>query len=233
MTSLDRPVSELMQREVVTLQQGDRLDLAEDIMRLGRIRHLPVLDGEQLVGVLSSRDLLAASLSKALDFDEKHRRAFMRAVEVKEVMTRDVDTVTPEDRADDAARRMLRRKIGCLPVVDAKGGFLGLLAETDLVLAALGDTPAGAVDVTPEESRFEEELDQLRMVRDELQLQVHLGRAEAKQLWEKLEHRFAEAEAHARAFARRAEEPVHDVAEAARALVDEIRSGYQKLRELL
>ena len=96
MTSLDQPVSELMQREVVTLQQGDRLDLADDIMSLGRIRHLPVLDGEQLVGMLSNRDLLAASLSKALEFEAKHRRTFMRSVEVKEVMTQDVDTVLPE-----------------------------------------------------------------------------------------------------------------------------------------
>ena len=80
MAPLDQPVSELMQREVVTLQQGDRLDLADDIMSLGRIRHLPVLEGEQLVGVRSNRDLLAAFLSKGLEFEAKHRRTFMRAV---------------------------------------------------------------------------------------------------------------------------------------------------------
>ena len=51
MTSLDRPVSDFMQREVVTLQKGDRLDLTDDIMSLGRIRHLPVLDGARLVAV--------------------------------------------------------------------------------------------------------------------------------------------------------------------------------------
>ena len=87
MTSLDRPVSELMQRELVTLQEGDRLDLAGDIMNLGRIRHIPVLEGERLVGILSHRDLLSASLSSVFDFEASNRRAFHRAVDVKEVMS--------------------------------------------------------------------------------------------------------------------------------------------------
>jgi CBS domain-containing protein len=237
MTSLDQSVSELMQHEVVTLQQSDRLDLADDIMSLGRIRHLPVLEDEQLVGMLSNRDLLAASLSKALDFEAKHRRAFMRAVEVTEVMTQDVDTVRPDDRADDAGRRMLQRKIGCLPVVDEQGAFLGLLTETDLLKAALGLGPdADVTDVAPapaDAGRYEEELQQLRRVRDELRVQVHLGKAEAVELWERLEHRFAEAEARAKALARQAEAPVQDVADAVRLLIDEIRTGYRTLRDLL
>ena len=137
MTAFEDPVSTVMESQVVTLQRSDRLDLAEDIMRLGRIRHLPVLEGERLAGILSSRDLLAASLSRALEFEEQQRRAFLRSVEVKEVMSLDVDTAAPEDSAIDAGRRMLRRKIGCLPVVDDKGSFLGLLTETDLLRAAL------------------------------------------------------------------------------------------------
>ena len=237
MTSIDRPVSDFMQREVVTLQQGDRLDLADDIMSLGRIRHLPVLEGEQLVGVLSNRDLLAASLSKALDFDAKRRRTFMRALEVKEVMTQDVDTIRPDERTDDAGRRMLQRKIGCLPVVDEQGVFLGLLTESDLLKAALGlapDTDVTDVDAVPaEEGRFDDELRQLQRVRDELRVQVHLGKAEAQELWDKLEHRFADAESKAKVLARRAEAPVQDVADAARLLIDEIRSGYRTLRGLL
>ena len=236
MTSLDRPVSEIMEREVVTLQQGDRLDLADDIMRLGRIRHLPVLEGDRLVGVLSSRDLLAASLSKALDFEPLQRRAFMRAVEVKEVMTQEVDTTTPDTPASEAGRRMLRRKIGCVPVVDEHGLFVGLVTETDLVRAALGDLAPESVDVgtgAEHARRFEDELNDLRRLRDELVVQLHLGKLEAGDLWEKLEQRFGEAEARVKALAQRAEEPGRDIAEAARLLIDEIRSGYRRLRELL
>lgn len=234
MTSLDRPVSEIMEREVATLQQSDQLDLAEDIMQLGRIRHLPVLEGERLVGILSSRDLLAASLSKALDFDASERRTFLRSVEVKEVMTSDVATIAPGEPAREAGQRMLQRRIGCLPVVDEHDTFVGLVTETDLLKVVLGlEHSPRIVDAETGGGRYAEQLEELRRVRDELRVQVHLGKAEATELWEKLEHRFSEAEGHARVFAQRAEEPLHDVADAARLLIDEIRSGYRRLRKLL
>lgn len=235
MKALDRPVSELMEREVVTLQREDRLDLAGDVMRLGRIRHMPVLQGSQLVGIVSNRDLLAASLSSAFEIEQSNRREFQRSVEVKEVMTQDVDTVGPDDRADEAGRRMLRRQIGCLPVVDARGHLLGLLTESDLLAAALGVGSRGedAATGTAQAHAFEAELEQLQRVRDELRLQLHLGKAEATELWEKLEHRLAEAETRVKTLATRAEEPVQDVTDAARHLMDEIRGGYRKLRDLL
>lgn len=235
--SLDRTVADLMQRDVVTVQQDERLDLAEDIMRLGRVRHLPVLEGDRLAGILSSRDLLAASLSRALDFEPQQRRAFLRSVEVKEVMSLEVDSVSPEESARNAARHMLRRKIGCLPVLDEEGRLLGLLTETDLLGAAVGadDEEEIVIDATdaPGKGAFHEELEDLRRIRDELRVQVHLGKAEAKDLWTRLERRFEEVEGHAQTLAKRAEEPARDVAAAAGLLVDEIKRGYKELRELL
>ena len=136
MKHYDRPVAEIMRQHFVTLAPGDRLDLADDVMKLGRIRHMPVLDGDRLIGVVSQRDLLAASLSKALDFDAKERRVFLKSVAVDEAMTRDPVTVSPETSAGEAAALLVRRKIGCLPVVDAKGVVLGLVTETDLLRAA-------------------------------------------------------------------------------------------------
>ena len=136
MKHYDRPVAEIMRIHFVTLAPGDRLDLADDVMKLGRIRHMPVLDGDRLIGVVSQRDLLAASLSKALDFDPKERRVFLKSVAVDEAMTRDPVTVSPDTGAGEAARLLVRRKIGCLPVVDAKGVVVGLVTETDLLRAA-------------------------------------------------------------------------------------------------
>lgn len=134
----ETPVSEIMRTKFVTLKTSDRLDLADDVMKLGRIRHMPVLDGQRLVGVVSQRDLLAASLSKALDFDALHRRTFMRSVLVEEVMSRDVVTITPDTPIGEASQLMIRRKIGCLPVVDSQGLAVGLITETDLLRAAYG-----------------------------------------------------------------------------------------------
>jgi CBS domain-containing protein len=132
-----RPVSEVMQSEIATLRVNDRLDLADDVMKLGRVRHLPVLEGARLVGIVSNRDLLAASLSRVLDFSAEDRRTFLRSIEVAEVMSRDPVAVGPGVSLREAAELMLRHQIGCLPVVQPDRSLIGLVTETDLVRAAL------------------------------------------------------------------------------------------------
>jgi CBS domain-containing protein len=132
-----RPVSEVMRREVVTLTAQEKLDLTQDLMNLGRVRHLPVLDGdERVVGIVSHRDLLAAAMSKVLDFDPAARRTFLRSIEVSEVMARDVFSVSPQTALADAAQLLVRHKIGALPVVDPAGKLVGLVTDTDLLTAA-------------------------------------------------------------------------------------------------
>jgi CBS domain-containing protein len=123
-------VRDLMQREVATLEASDRLDLADDIMRLGRIRHLPILSGGRLVGVLSQRDLFRAAVSSVLQLARPAEREWLGAVSVAAVMTPDVVTVGPETSVRRAVTLMIDRKIGCLPVVD-RGQLVGLVSETD------------------------------------------------------------------------------------------------------
>jgi CBS domain-containing protein len=131
-----RRVSDVMQSEVVTLDASDRLDLADDVMRLGRVRHIPVLADGRVVGIVTQRDLLAASLSKALEFDPRQRRTFMHSIDVGEVMSREVVTVAADARLGEAAALLLGRRIGCLPVVKPDGTLVGLVTETDLLRAA-------------------------------------------------------------------------------------------------
>jgi CBS domain-containing protein len=131
-----RTVSEIMRTEFVSLELSDKLDFAQQIMQLGRIRHLPVLLQGRLVGIVSSRDLLAASLSKVLQFARERRVSFLGMVEVEEVMTRDVQTVPPQTTLEEAARLLLRHKIGCLVVVKEDRLPLGLVTETDLLREA-------------------------------------------------------------------------------------------------
>jgi CBS domain-containing membrane protein len=132
-----RPVSEIMRREFASLREDDRLDLADQVMKLGRIRHLPVLDAAgRVVGIVSSRDLLEASLTSVLEFEPAERRTFLHSVAVSEVMRREVETVDEETPLAVAASRMIRQKIGCLPVVRRDGVMVGLVTETDLLVAA-------------------------------------------------------------------------------------------------
>ena len=233
-----RRVSEVMQTEIATLAPGERLDLADDVMALGRVRHMPVLRDGRLVGLVSQRDLLAASLTRVLEFEPQQRRAFMRSVQVDEVMSRDVVSAAPDTTLAEAAQRMLERRIGCLPVVAEDGTLIGLVTEVDLLRAALlgGEDDERTLEgerVGEFEDRFQSEMEALRRTRDELRVQVHLGAAEARELWERVEKKWQEVESRARHVAKSAEEPLHDVREAASQLLEEIREGYKKIRNSL
>jgi CBS domain-containing membrane protein len=126
-------VSDLMTSEATTLQRNEMLSLAEQLMNLGRIRHLPVVDEDgELVGIVSQRDLFHSGLLRALGHG-KHSAARVRdMLPVKEVMSTDVVTTTRDASLEEAARLMFDRKIGCLPVVE-NGRLVGILTEGDFV----------------------------------------------------------------------------------------------------
>ena len=123
-------VRDVMQHDVATLDASDRLDLADDIMRLGRIRHLPILSRGRLVGILSQRDLFRAAVSSVLQVARPTEREWLGKIPVAAVMTPDPFTVAPETSVRTAVAVMMERKIGCLPVVD-RGQLVGIVSETD------------------------------------------------------------------------------------------------------
>ncbi len=131
------PVSRIMRTEFASLRETDRLDLADQIMKLGRVRHLPVLDPDgRIIGIVSNRDLLSASLTNVLDFEREQRQGFLRSVDVAEVMTREVETIAPDAPLAAAASRLVAHRIGCLPIVGDDRVMVGLVTETDLLAAA-------------------------------------------------------------------------------------------------
>ncbi len=126
-------VRDIMVKEVATLDVNDELSLANDIMRLGRIRHLPVVDGTRLVGIISERDLFRSSLAQALGYETKATRDLMKTLRIKDIMVTQVVTVTPDTDLKVAVRMMVDRKIGCLPVVEGDR-LAGLVTETDILM---------------------------------------------------------------------------------------------------
>jgi CBS domain-containing protein len=126
-------VQDIMVKEVATLDIEDELSLANDIMRLGRIRHLPVVSGEKVVGIISERDLFRSSLAQALGYGNKDSREVMKTLRIKDVMVQRVTTVPPDMELKDAVALMVERKIGCLPVVEGNK-LLGLVTETDILM---------------------------------------------------------------------------------------------------
>ena len=132
-------VRDIMSEQVVTISSDDTLSTVEDIMTLGRVRHMPVVRAGQLVGVVSERDLLRASLSNLSEFGNEQRRAFLQVVEIKRVMSAPPIVIDPDASVEEAALVMAERKIGCLPVVEGSR-LIGMLTETDVLRYFAGVT---------------------------------------------------------------------------------------------
>jgi acetoin utilization protein AcuB len=99
-----------------------------------KIRHLPVVEGDRLVGIVSDRDLKKAAPSP---FDRDTAEEFVRftsAVTVKEVMSKEVVTTSPHCPIEEAAALMFEKRIGALPVVQ-EGRLVGIITETDVLEA--------------------------------------------------------------------------------------------------
>jgi CBS domain-containing protein len=123
---------EIMIGSPVTLTPDDTLDLANDVISLGRIRHIPVMDGGKLVGLLSERDLIGAAANRIFGLKQKSRSALLKAELIKNVMKKRVVTVAPETPIKELARLMAEKKIGCVPVVD-NGTLVGLITTTNVL----------------------------------------------------------------------------------------------------
>ncbi len=125
-------VKDVMKTQLVTLNADSKLGFANDIMYLGRIRHLPVVKGETVVGILTQRDLYRASLTSILT-NWKENKEFLDSIRVSEVMSKNVVTINPDATIVEAAQVMVDKKVGCLPVVKEKDKLVGLITETDVL----------------------------------------------------------------------------------------------------
>jgi acetoin utilization protein AcuB len=130
-------VKDSMTREVVALSPGTTAGEALALCRERRIRHLPVLEGGRLVGIVSDRDLRSAAPALA----DPGRAEALQNLRISGVMTRDVVITHPDDPIEEAANRMRERSIGCLPVVE-DGDLVGILTSSDVMEALVQLTGA-------------------------------------------------------------------------------------------
>jgi CBS-domain-containing membrane protein len=129
-------VRDLMSPKVAILAADDTLGIADEVMCMGRIRHLPVVDMGRVVGVVSQRDLFRSALGTALALGIRQPEELMRTLAVRDVMSTPAVTIGPGAPIQDAARTMAEKKIGCLPVVEDEG-LVGILTETDILRYAM------------------------------------------------------------------------------------------------
>lgn len=137
-------VSTLMTRKPFTLAPDASLDEAMQLMDEHGLRHLPVVEAGRLVGVVSDRDLLAATgwLPARVRELYQDRSTDQRSRTLREIVQPKVRTLGPDDTVVSAAVELVASKIGCLPVLE-HGELVGILTETDLV-RAFADACRGA-----------------------------------------------------------------------------------------
>jgi CBS domain-containing protein len=129
-------IESMMQTQVITATPAMSLAEVQRLMRDHHIRHVPVVSGKRLVGMLTDRDIREASPSPATTLTRGEIAYQMETTPIKTCMTKDVVWLCPGITMANAARELLQRTIGCLPVVD-HGTLVGIVTDMDCLRAFL------------------------------------------------------------------------------------------------
>ena len=127
-------VREWMTTVPITVTPTTPVSEARELMQRERIRHLLVMEGERLVGIVTDRDIRLALPSPATNLSVWEVSYLLMKLTVGQMMTRSVITIGPDRPVMEAVRLMLGLKIGALPVTEARR-VLGIITETDLLHA--------------------------------------------------------------------------------------------------
>ncbi|MBI2002155.1 MAG: CBS domain-containing protein [candidate division NC10 bacterium] len=139
-------VLQWMNRDLVTVSPDESFRTAMHLIRQKGIRHIPVVEGKRLVGIITDRDLRQASPSGATSLSIHELHYILERLTVREVMTKQVVTIRPEQTVEEAALLLLGHRIGGLPVV-RDGELCGIITETDILQAFLQLRGKGPLDV--------------------------------------------------------------------------------------
>ena len=127
------PISEIMTTNVVTLSTKDDLVTAEELFKKHRIRHIPVVRDDTILGMLSYTDLMRISFADAIDDDEYEVDTMVyNMFSIEQVMVKDVVSVAPNATVKEVAQFLAQKEFHALPVVD-DGKLVGIVTTTDLI----------------------------------------------------------------------------------------------------
>jgi acetoin utilization protein AcuB len=140
-------VREWMTTPVITVTPFTSISNAHQIMKEKGIRRLPVLDNDDLVGIVTLGDVREASPSDATTLSIWELNYLWSQLTVEKIMSRKLFTVGPDDSVLAAAQLMLDQKISGLPVVEKSGKLVGMITESDIfrMLVRMGTTEAQPV----------------------------------------------------------------------------------------
>ncbi len=125
-------VSDYMTARVVTIDPETSLMEVQRVMGVERIRALPVMKEENLVGLITRTDVLSVDPSRLVGYLNQEAALSILGRKAEDFMTRELVTSTPEETIVEAAQKLLEYKIHCLPVLSADQRLVGIITESDL-----------------------------------------------------------------------------------------------------
>ena len=126
------PVSSIMTKNVVKLNLSDDLTKAEILFKKHHIRHIPVVNGNVIIGMLSYTDLLRISFADAIEDEDDVDTTVYNMFTVEQVMAKKLVSISPETTIKEAAQILASKEFHALPVCE--GDLLvGIITTTDLI----------------------------------------------------------------------------------------------------
>jgi CBS domain-containing protein len=125
------PISKIMSNDIITINKTQYIREVSDIIRDKNIRHVPVVSGEKVIGMLSKVDLQKISFVNTVDGDEL-TTALYDGLNIEQVMTKDVKVVQKDDTIYDVATILSKNEFHSLPVLENEK-LVGIVTTTDLI----------------------------------------------------------------------------------------------------
>lgn len=127
------PVTTIMTENVITLKKSDSLETAEKLFKKHHIRHIPVVRGDVIIGMLSYTDLLRISFADSVYDDDDHVDSIVyNMFNIEQVMAKKIVSVNPSSSIKEVAEILAKSEFHALPVVD-KNILVGIVTTTDLI----------------------------------------------------------------------------------------------------
>ncbi|TXK72664.1 CBS domain-containing protein [Mesonia sp. HuA40] len=127
------PISKIMSQDVITLNTQQGLADAERLFKKHKIRHIPVISGDKIKGMLSYTDLLRISFADAVDDEDKNVDTVVYEMfTIEQVMAKALTSVTPNQSIKEVAEILAEKEFHALPVIENEK-LVGIVTTTDLI----------------------------------------------------------------------------------------------------
>lgn len=135
-------VKDILVQRLITISANASMAEAEKMLKEAHIRHLPVSQGKEIVGIISDRDIQRART--VIRTEESNQTLIQRYKKVSDYMASPVKTMRIDDNLEDLTREMIRQKISSFIILDEASSPVGIITTEDLLLVLLDKLETGA-----------------------------------------------------------------------------------------